>query len=124
MIPAPIAIHIIEHAEHRIPNTAGDWYFDGHTLVIAASKLPEARESWCLAAHELVEALLCTAQGITPEQVDAFDLAFTGDGEPGDLVDAPYHHAHQLATAVERLLAFALGVDWNQYEADLDALFD
>lgn len=45
--------------------------------------------------------------------------------EPGDDEHAPYYKQHQLATAVERMLAAELGVSWQRYEqANLDLYED
>ena len=44
--------------------------------------------------------------------------------EPGDDPRAPYHREHEFAGCVERLLAHELGIDWNDYEDALDALYE
>jgi hypothetical protein len=75
----------------------------------------------CIVIHELVEAILCKHKAISTTQVDAFDMEFErsrpagDDSEPGDDPQAPYYHEHQIATAVERILAVHLGVKWPEY---------
>jgi DNA polymerase elongation subunit (family B) len=43
------------------------------------------------------------------------------DSEPGDDPKAPYYRQHQIATAVERLLAVELGVDWGAYDREVSS---
>ena len=42
--------------------------------------------------------------------------------EPGDDPHAPYHRQHMLASAIERLFALWLGVDWQAYELEVQSL--
>jgi hypothetical protein len=68
---------------------------------------------------------------IKVEDIDAFDIQFekdreegkhTEDEEPGDGPQAPYHWGHQLATSIERIAAFTLGVSWQEYENEVISL--
>ena len=63
----------------------------------------------------------------------AFDLAFEteieqgqrdDDEEPGDDPRAPYHREHVYATNVERMLAYEMGVNWDEYGERLDELYE
>lgn len=112
-----VNIVFIPHAQQRYP-TVGDWQINTGILTIYVSELPDERMSQAIAVHELVEALLCTARGITPAQVDAWDIA--GDGqyldEPGDDPRAPYFNEHQFATKVEESFINELEIDWHAYE--------
>ena len=100
--------------------TEGDWQLgpDDVLHIAVTSNMPR-REQMLLALHELVEALLCEARGITQAQVDAFDFAFTGEGEPGDCADAPYRREHRFAALIDHLVAHEMGVvpygrvDWE-----------
>ena len=65
--------------------------------------------------HELVESLDCKRLGIKPEDVDKFDIAFNGDGEPGDVTDCPYRSSHQLATVIEMMIATHWGISFSDY---------
>jgi hypothetical protein len=117
-----ITITTIPHAAQRY-DTVGDWtWHDDDTLAINVSHLGDRRYEALVAVHELVEALLCRQHGITTAQVDAFDVAFEGDGEPGCAPDCPYRREHTEATVVEMHLAVAMGVDWNEYDAAVCAL--
>ena len=102
--------------------TAGDWYKRRRQLRIIAARLGDWKMEACLQIHELVEAWLCRAHGVTEAQVDEFDFAFKGDGEPGDAPDCPYGAEHRAADVVERTLAFFLEVDWNEYERRIGEL--
>ena len=41
---------------------------------------------------------------------------------PGDHPKAPYRAEHFFATNLERLFSSELGVDWFEYDRDVDAL--
>ena len=117
-----IIIDFIPHANQRYP-TAGDWYFEGSILHIRVSRTANERHQQLVSIHEISEALACNVDGVTQKSVDDYD---TGPGkaldEPGNDPRAPYHAQHMLATAVERIMASALGVDWKEYEAEVGAL--
>ena len=120
-----IQIETIPHEQQRY-STTGDWQWDPEdTLQMHVSTLPDWRFSALIAVHELVEALLCRAHGVTTEMVDAWDM---GPGkeldDPGDDPRAPYHREHDFAVGIERLFAHELGVDWNAYGDALDALYE
>ena len=94
--------------------TLGDWFVDeaGDLRIQAVGIDPLAHdEAFLVALHELIEAKLCHKRGITTEQVDAFDLAFKGEDEPGDAWDCPYRREHRQAMLVEHLVANFLGLD-------------
>lgn len=120
-----IIIETIPHDQHRY-TTVGDWFYepDG-TLRIKVSQLSDWRREALIAVHELVEVLLCRHDGVTTEDVDAFDKAFEharepgNEDEPGDSPAAPYVNQHCVATGIERILAAALDVQWKPYEQEL-----
>jgi len=118
-----IEIVTIPHDQHRY-TTAGDWFFDANgNLIIRVSDLGDWKREALLAIHELVEVLICKSDGVTQEQVDAFDFAWTDDeNEPGDSPLAPYWKQHRIAMGIENLMAGALGVDWKAYEKQLEEL--
>lgn len=126
-----IIITTTDHKNQRYP-TVGDWYFEKtvteEVLQIKVSKLSDFRREMLIAVHELVEALLCYRDGVTQEQVDAFDMAYEktrpegDDSEPGDSSEAPYQRQHCVATGIERILAAHLNVDWAEYEKELMSL--
>lgn len=97
-------------------------------LIVLSSKLSDPRREFLIQAHELVEVKLCEQAGVTQEQVDKFDKEFEAkrepgnEDEPGDEPDAPYKTQHGIATGVERILAATLGVDWKDYEKELESL--
>jgi hypothetical protein len=112
-----ISIRTIPHTMQRY-DTVGDWQYqqtDG-ALIIRVSDMNNWRYELLVGIHELVEATLCSIGGISQEAVDKFDLAYQGDGEPGDEPNCPYHGPHQIATGVERILAGIMGVVWTAYE--------
>jgi hypothetical protein len=119
-----IRIKAIPHNQQRY-NTVGDWYFSKRgCLEIRVSQMDFWRAEVLVCVHELVEALLCIVDGISPEAVDDFDTKFespsysieTPSMEPGDHPKAPYQFQHCIATAVERLLCPLLGLKWGDYD--------
>lgn len=111
-----ITIETISHQDQRYP-TVGDWFYSkAGDLNIKVSQMNDEDMELLVAFHELVEAILCKANGVTQEQVDEYDMNFAGDGEPGDADSAPYHDEHVLAECLERLLAQEMGVRWRHYE--------
>lgn len=107
-------------------DTCGNWAFrnciETGDLIVAVSRMRDWRYEALVAVHEIIEALLCKARGISEEAVTAFDKAHPDADEPGDHPDAPYGREHCFATLIERLLATEFGVDWAEYEKAIDAL--
>jgi hypothetical protein len=125
-----IYIRTVEHSDQRY-DTAGDWrdvsfVYDGRLhsvrLLIDVSRTGDWRHAALVAVHELVEALLCRHRGIEQHVVDAFDLANPLSGDPGDEPDCPYRDEHRAAETIERQLAAALDVPWEDYCDALGAL--
>lgn len=117
-----VLIETVSHGYQRY-DTCGDWYLDPETgtMHIKVSRLGNWKEELLVAVHELIEASLCEARGISEEEVTRFDMAYKGN-EPGNSIRAPYHKEHVFATQVEKRLARQLGVEWEQYENHLDNL--
>lgn len=92
--------------------TVGDWQIDltGDLRVLVTGLDVTSDEGFLIALHELVEMMLCRKRGITQQQVDEFDLAFAGDGEPGDDPACPYRSEHRAAMLIEHLMARELGM--------------
>ena len=111
-----VTIRTIPHDKQRY-DTVGDWQLTNRVggLLVTVSKMDNWKHEALVGIHELVEAMLCRCSGVTEESVDAFDMAFKGDGEPGDSHEAPYHQEHMVATAVEMVVAGAMNVDWDEY---------
>lgn len=118
-----IDIQFIPHEEQRY-NTIGDWWVDERgALHIRVTSLPHVGSMVAIAAHELVEWWLCQLAGITQTEVDAFDIEWEKhndlEGEPGDDPAAPYHTQHCFATAVERIVVAASGINWTEHEQEM-----
>lgn len=131
-----IIIETIPHSEQKFHgdgepyDTVGNWWFEkdedgGEVLQMRISDMSDWRKEACVAYHELLEALACKANGITPEAVDAFDEKWEehdGMDEPGDDPAAPYYWQHQQAMVSEQHLANCLGLQWKEYETAVFAL--
>lgn len=121
-----ICIETIPDSQHRFPFTGADWFYDSHgDLQVRVSKLSDWRRETILAVHELVEAILCRHNGVSQKAVDDFDTEYDRthlhDLNSGDDPLAPYHHEHCLATAVERIMAAELRVQWSEYDLELES---
>ena len=126
-----IWIHSVKHESQRYP-TCGDWLTHaGRLEEIRVSRMDNPDHEFLVGIHELVEAYLCQKRGITDQQVTEFDKKFEtarktgahfygfyiGDAEePGDHPNSPYRNEHKFATAIEKMLADEIGVDWEEYE--------
>jgi hypothetical protein len=124
-----INIETIPHGDQRYP-TVGDYWDDGNGVVqVRVSDMKDWRYEALVAVHELVEMFLTKARGIEEPHISDFDVKFEQsradglvEGEPGDHPSAPYRREHFFATNLERLFAAELGVDWFEYDRDVDAL--
>lgn len=125
-----IVIKAIPHAEHRYP-TCGDWWYDpdGSLQIRVSKELPQVSQD-LVVLHELAEVRMCASSGIGQREVDDYDMRYEKErkpedaSEPGDHIEAPYFKEHQAATAIERLAASVMGVDWKDHEAAIEKLFE
>ena len=124
---------IIETIPHKsqVYDTVGDWRVEDGVLRVRVSDMKNDDYEFLVALHELVEQHLCKKRGITEAQVDEFDIEFEKlransvtmtTAEPGDNRFAPYRHEHCIATGIERIVAGVLGVNWADYEEEINAL--
>lgn len=129
-----ILIRVIPHDQQRY-RTVGDYLTDHKDGLeqFRISDMGNEKYEHLVAVHELVERIICYHTGVTNEAIDKFDMDFESaadlnkwriqhNSEPGDDPKAPYYHAHQIATVIERLLAAELGVNWNEYEKRINEL--
>lgn len=139
-------IRTIPHSEQKY-ETAGDYYivpeprtfelsnppgklvFDTQVRHIVVSEMGNADYEFLVAIHEFVESYLAAKNGITDEAITAFDVEFEKNrkegnlDEPGDSREAPYRKEHRIATTIEKLMANFLGVNWQNYEDTVNALY-
>ena len=130
---------IIDHKDQRYP-TCGDYWCDIRGWHFRASRLSRRRYSWLILVHEFTEWLLIQGTLTDINDIDRWDMEYerlrprlsagrlpcgcwiTRVSEPGDDIHAPYHRAHRVATAVERLAAMCLWVRWADYEREVESL--
>lgn len=128
-----IEIKTIPHAEQRCKGNPGDYWLEngGRELQVRISELSDWRFEFLIAAHELIEYFLCKHKGIDEPHIQAFDEQFYNEkelgmhadiDEAGNSPDAPYHWQHVIATVLEKGLSHLLGVDWEAYGNEVDAL--
>lgn len=132
-----INFKVIPHGEQRY-DTVGDYYHKNGLWRFRVSKLGDPCYEMLVFLHEMIEFMLCRVAGIKPKDIDRWDLEYestrampgrklapcecTFYEEPGDDPHAPYHAQHQVASKCERLIAEALGVKWDAYEASVERL--
>ena len=131
-----IDFEIIPHRRQRYP-TVGDWQKGKIGWLFRVSRMKDKRYMWLVFLHEIIEWGICQVQGVKERDVTRFDMAYekrraTGENkapcgckfwdEPGDDPHCPCHDAHVVATQCERIIAKALGVDWNDYDETVAAL--
>jgi hypothetical protein len=130
-----ITIQTIPHSEQRYP-TVGDWITEEEgsapgTVEIKVSSLEDDRMEFLIALHELIEWFLAKEHSVPAKAVTAFDEWFEADREPwqaigilepGDAPTCPVYNEHRFASAIERLLAHELNVDWREYERAVNTL--
>lgn len=131
MVHPDIIVETVPHGQQRYPSV-GDFLTDETgTLGVYVSKMADWRYVRLVAIHEIVEASLCRADGVAEADIDQFDMQFEADrllghhpldAEPGDDPRAPYRRQHLMATAIEKMLAAAMGVDWKAYEDAVNGL--
>ena len=118
-----IILEVIPHNDQRY-ETVGDWFLDeqGNLVIRASKELGDGAK--LVLVHELIEVLMCMADGIPQSWVDDFDIQFENwrkqgkvgpNDEPGDHHLAPYKRQHGFASSVERMLGAYLGVNWQAY---------
>ena len=119
-----ISIKITDPKDMRPEVDGVDWFWEPNgDLTVQIAPMSDWRREFLLGIHEVVEAVVCRHTGVSQKAVDAFDQEYDKthptDCNAGDDPLAPYHREHTLATAVERMLAYALFVQWGDYDSEL-----
>jgi hypothetical protein len=123
---------VISQVPHRKQRyeTVGDW-IPGSPAEIRVSRMKDQRYVFLVALHEMIEYELCKKNGISDNEVVAFDVNFEAErrqnmhpveAEPGNDPRAPYRDEHDFATTIEMMVAQKLGVKWSAYEKTLLSL--
>ena len=119
----------VPHSKQRY-ETVGDW-IPGRPAEIRVSRMKDQRYVFLVALHEMIEYELCKKNGISDNEVVAFDVNFEAErrrnmhpveAEPGNDPRAPYRNEHDFATMIEMMVAQKLGVKWSAYEKTLMSL--
>jgi hypothetical protein len=113
--------------EMRYP-TIGDYWETPFAVEVRVAHLPDRRMEQLVIIHELVEIFLMQHRNIRLADSDDFDIVFEAerdagqhgpDDEPGDDVRCPYRREHRFAENIERLLCQELGLDFDDYAAQV-----
>ena len=122
-----IQVHIIKHEDQRYP-TVGDWVFGEdtpakmHNLLVSVSQTGNQDYNDLVAVHEIIEAILCKANGVLDEVVTNWDRDHIDHPDPGSIPGCPYYREHLVATVIEKIVASELQIDWYEYEETLEKL--
>jgi hypothetical protein len=123
--PQHLPLIIARVLPHYLQNydTAGDYIANGTGLwSVNVSKMSDWRHEALVLIHELVEMFTTTHNGISWNAITQFDVSHPELDDPGACPQAPYHKEHMAAEVIEKQLALLLGVDWEEYNKDLDSL--
>lgn len=117
-------ITITDPKEMRPEVDGVDWHWTPEgNLVVQIAPMSDWRYEMLLAVHELTEAIMCKHNDVSQQSVDEFDKEYdkthATDCNAGDDSAAPYKLEHCYATAIERILCGAMGVDWKHYDDEL-----
>ena len=104
--------------------TVGNYWSDAAGLHFRVAEMDRPEYEQLVHIHEFTEKFLCDHDGVSNDEIDAFDIQFEKDreaglhgqdDEPGDDPRAPYHRQHCYATAVERMLCAAMNISWDSH---------
>lgn len=105
-----IHVKIVPQSWQRY-DTRGDYWWSRPGVLqvqITNNARQDWREAWGVLLHELFEAGLVMAGGVSFSEIDAFDQRYHG-AEPGTHPSAPYHREHMLAMEIEEMFYQAAG---------------
>ena len=114
-------------ARYGCPSLGDYWRNHKDLINIRSLDIGNQDYEFLIMLHEMIEEYLCTKRGVKEQDIQAFDNEFDKKAlecEPGDDPQAPYYKEHQIATIIERLVAYELGIDWEKYGTDLEKLFE
>lgn len=121
-----IVIKTIPVEEQRY-NTAGDYWETETEIHFRISKQQDERSEVAILLHEVTEFFLTKQQGISEEEITAYDLDWEerfkrGDvkaDEPGMENDCPYKDEHETSLMIEKIFCWAAGIDWKKHDEQL-----
>jgi Mn-dependent DtxR family transcriptional regulator len=126
-LPTIIIKSIPHNRQHY--ETVGDYWRDKNgTLQFRVSQFGNEYEQLAVILHELIEAFLCQKRGIKWKRIDKFDKKYEKNRKEGDLSEpgndpkAPYYREHRFAENLERQLIHELGIDWFNYDDEVNNL--
>ena len=123
-----IIIDVISHTDQAY-DTLGDYErtSDKKGIKFRISNTGDSDYNFLIAIHELIECFLAERHDINLDKINTFDLWFDTaerkEPEPGEHPDAPYRKEHNFAKSIEMLIAHELGINWYEYENQLDEIY-
>lgn len=118
-----IISHTVPHSSQQYDTVGNYWDFN-NVWHVRISKCNDWRYEALVLIHELVEMILTQNNGVNWKEIDDFDTRGVGQfsNDPGAIPEAPYHKEHMLAQQVEQLMAYWMGINWDEYNNTLDTL--
>jgi hypothetical protein len=103
----------------------GDYFLGpDEWLMIQVADLGDWRKELAVAHHEMYEFGMVLEQGIPIQEIDLYDLKYSGEyDEPGMDPKCPYHIPHVKATKSEYEFLKDLNVETAEYENTINNLF-
>jgi hypothetical protein len=114
----------IKHVDITRYPTLGDYFRVDDTDVITVLDTKVDIYNKLVAIHELIEWVCTQYKGIKEEDITQFDLDHLECDEPGEYPNSPYKSDHILAEIVERMICNHLDIDWNDYNKQLNKVFE
>jgi hypothetical protein len=103
--------------------TLDDWHIVQRGFDIPFVDTGDPDSNLLIFIHALIEAYLCSRQGVKETAVNDFDHNYHGKGEPGDEINCPYREQHHAAMMVERYVCRVLEYDWKMHQFRCERAF-
>ena len=109
-------IRLIDQDQARY-DTWGDYFVENDKLIFQIVRSKVDIYTKLTLIHEMIECFLLEHKGITPTDVDNFDLEWKNPDyeEPGDDPLCPYKYEHHAADEALKIMCDNLGISFNDY---------
>lgn len=125
-----IPMVVLPHKMLRTYPDVGDWFLNGDQTpaMVCAADTGHDLSNLAILLHEFVEAIWCSRNGVTEQEVNDFDREWfernpDSDDEPGHDTHAPYHIGHLIAERFEREFLLQFGRMWSHHVDCVNALY-
>jgi hypothetical protein len=119
----PIRISFVPLSEIRF-GQVGDYREEADHIWFKIAETADPEDAFSILVHELREKFVNMKLGIPDDAVDEWDRMHPECSDPGWLPGCPYGRGHSEGDVLERTAVALSGKTWQEYEHNLDALFD